>query len=133
MLTKKRILDSKLKLRKVETPEWEDGEHVFVRILSGPQTEQVQSLLHERDKVEKASPNGAASDMRHMANLCCIFVCDEAGRPVLDPKDASALFDRAFAPIQRCVDEGLAFNHMTEESRKELEEDLKKTVAGEPG
>lgn len=133
MLTEQEILESPPKTLRVETPEWKEGGHVFVRILSGPQTELVQQLLAKRAKAEEESSNGAVNDMQHMSELCCIFVCDEAGAKVLEAEQAGALFQKAFVPIQRCVEEGLAFNHMTEESQKDLEESLKKTEAAGPG
>ena len=133
MLTKEEILGSPLKVLKVPTPEWKEGEHVFVRILSGPQTELVNEMLAERARIEKESPDDAVGELQHMAKMCCIFVCDEAGNKVLEVDEAEALFQKAFVPIQRCVFEGLAFNHMTEDTRKQLEEDLKKTMADAPG
>lgn len=124
MLTKQQIFSAKVKTTEVATPEWGDGGSVYVRKLNGSQLGRVQELLELHGK---ASTNGKAmSDMELMAELCVIFVCTKDGKQVFAPAEVSKLLDGPFAPMDRCFDEGLAFNNLTEDSMAKVRSDVKK-------
>jgi hypothetical protein len=120
-LSKEDILGSKkkVKVKKVPTPEWANGKikpadaHVYVRALSGVGVRQLQELTEQHEK-------GDLTAVDFGAHVCVLLVCDENGNPMLDAQHVDELMETSFAPLERCVEEGLDLNVASKRSRDEL-------------
>ncbi|NIO43790.1 MAG: hypothetical protein GTO41_28710 [Burkholderiales bacterium] len=124
-MSKDAILNKVCTVQKVENPEWPEAE-VWVRKLNGRQVERALSLIEGRAQASnstqgKAESNGKVSDARLTAELFILLTCDVTGTPLFGADDVDVVLDQCeFAPVQRCVEAGLEFNYMTEESYRKL-------------
>jgi hypothetical protein len=96
------------RVRKVDTPEWEDNGFVYVRELRASDATRVQTL-------GDATTNGKADESRALAGWCILGICDKAGKPVLTDDDMDALLAAPLAAVQRCALAIMEINGLTEE------------------
>lgn len=114
-LTREKILAlNDRKTERVETPEWGEGECVYVRSLSG----------QERDELEAAISAARADghinrDAR--ARFCAAFTCEEDGTPLFTLADVDTLTGKSGAVLTRILTAGMKLNAMRERDLKELE------------
>lgn len=133
MLTKQKLRAVQRKTKKVLTPGWGEDEFVYVIKLNGTQIERVQELIAKHGKQDDAQSNGHVSDMRLLAELCAVVTCNEDGSPWLEPKDVDDLLEGPWEPVEQCVEAGLAFNNLTDESMDKVRDNLKKNQDGKHG
>ena len=130
------MLAAPIPVQKIETPEWPDLKHVHVRKLDGVLLAITQQLIerYERERAQRTiEANGQMSDTQFIYELFIIFVCDENGDAVFSASDKASIMNLLFAPVERCVNAGLEFNHMTEEAAKEVRGKSKGVRRGKPG
>ena len=120
---KDRFFASPIQVEKVSTPEWSELNHVHVRKLDGVLLQLTQQLIetYDRDRKESnAEQNGRMTDAQLIYKLFIVFVCDDTGASVFDDADMPKVLKLAFGPVERCVNAGLDFNHMTEEAATKM-------------
>lgn len=120
---KDKLYAAAIPTHKVLTPEWPTIEHVHVRKLDGVLLTLAQQLIerYEREHAAgKDEQNGRMTDAQFMYRLFIIFVCDEKGDPVFVDADLDQVMKLVFVGVERCVNAGLEFNHMTEEAATKM-------------
>ncbi len=120
----------------VATPEWESMPKLHVRKLGGVAMNVVQQLIErfEREHADRAvAENGRMTDVEFVYKLFVVFVCDAQGESIFTDDDLPKVMELMFVPVNRCVDAGLAFNHMTEEAAKDLRGKSKGVRRGKHG
>ncbi len=134
--TKEKLYAAAIPTEKVSTPEWRGLKHVHVRKLDGVLLTLAQQLIerYERDRADrKAELNGQMTDAQFMYRLFIIFVCDDNGAPVFVDADLGKVMKLVFVAVERCVNAGLEFNHMTEEAATKMRGKSKPAPRGKRG
>jgi hypothetical protein len=107
------------KVVKVPCPEW--GGHVHVRSLSGEELDQWEVEQYERSRLEKEEGQDKQAMLRNLrARLVSRCACDESGRPLFSPEQASALGQKNGRALKRVFDAARKLNGMTPEDEQEL-------------
>lgn len=130
---KEKMLAAPIPVQEIKTPEWSELQLVHVRKLDGVLLALTQQLIerYERQRAEtKVESNGQMTDTDFIYELFIVFVCDAKGAPIFETSEKPSVMKLLFAPVERCVNAGLAFNHMTEEAAKDLRG---KSKAAHPG
>jgi len=107
---------------KREKVEFEDGDFVYVRQMTGHERDAFeQSLLKKiRDKKGTViSYEQATEDFR--AKLAVLTLCDEAGAPILEQKDYPLLSRNMSAKrLETIINKAQELNKISEEDKEEL-------------
>jgi len=116
-LTREQILTASPKLKEVDVPEW--GGSVFIRPLT----------IHEQAKLADLGTKHEKSSVVDRMKNCTLrlvqwSVCDDRGNPLFEAGDLEPLMSKAASAFLRLQDAILALSGLTEESRKELEQNL---------
>ena len=107
------------KVEKVDCPEW--GGHVHVRSLSGEELDAWEVEQYERSRIEKEEGQDRQAMLRNLrARLVSRCACDEAGKPLFTPEQASALGQKNGKALKRVFDAARKLNGMTPEDEQEL-------------
>jgi len=121
MLTRDQILKAKdLPVRKVDTPEWGNGTHVFVRSFGAEEAESLADWGKDEDG--ESLPNT-------LGRFAALLVCDEFGDRIFKDEDAGKLGKKNPKVLERIMDKGLEHNGMN----KKAAEDLEKNSGSGPG
>ena len=116
-LTREQILTASPKLKEVDVPDW--GGSVFIRPLT----------IHEQAKLADLGTKHEKSSVVDRMKNCTLrlvqwSVCDDRGNPLFEAGDLEPLMSKAASAFLRLQDAILALSGLTEESRKELEQNL---------
>jgi len=133
MLTKEKLKEAKRQVEKVETPGWGEGAFVYVVKLSGTLLDRVQELTEKHNEEGDPKTNGKRSDIRFLGEMCVALTSDADGKPWLTSDDVPTLLDQDWVTLEQCVEAGLAFNNMTDDSMDEVKEKLKKNQRDKHG
>lgn len=101
----------------VKTPEWGEGESVFVRTLTGAERDELEGAI-----ATAAAAGNVANNAR--ARFCTAFTCDCAGTPLFTMTDVEALSLKSAAVLNRITSAGMKLNAMREKDVAELEKNL---------
>ena len=127
LLTKEALLAKQdLKVTKVE---FEDGDYVYVREMTGHERDTFEQSLIKEKKDSKGTITGydrATSDFR--AKLAVVTICDEQGILLLQPGDYPALSANMSAKtLEKIINTAQKLNSITEEDKENL---VKNSEAG---
>ncbi|MFP4019437.1 MAG: hypothetical protein ACLFT4_03220 [Bacteroidales bacterium] len=128
------LLDKKALLQRdnltIEKVEFEDGNHVFVRQMTGRERDKwEQSLMREVKR-----PNGQIDYERSLddfrAKLAVCTVCDEKGKLLLNFNDYNKLSENMSAfKLEKIVNVAQKLNKISEEDRENLSKSSEETQA----
>jgi len=115
LLDKSKLLErEKLQVEKVE---FENGDFVYVRQMTGHERDVFERSLYVMDGNNK--PTTKLEDFR--AKLAVVTLCDEAGKSLLEPKDFMALSNAmSAAKLEKIVNAAQKLNAITEADKEEL-------------
>lgn len=115
LLDKSKLLErEKLQVEKVE---FENGDFVYVRQMTGHERDVFERSLYVMDSNNK--PTTKLEDFR--AKLAVVTLCDEAGKSLLEPKDFMALSNAmSAAKLEKIVNAAQKLNAITEADKEEL-------------
>lgn len=115
LLDKSKLLErEKLQVEKVE---FENGDFVYVRQMTGHERDVFERSLYVMDANNK--PTTKLEDFR--AKLAVVTLCDEAGKSLLEPKDFMALSNAmSAAKLEKIVNAAQKLNAITEADKEEL-------------
>jgi hypothetical protein len=119
LLDKSKLLErEKLQVEKVE---FENGDFVYVRQMTGHERDVFERSLYVMDGNNK--PTTKLEDFR--AKLAVVTLCDEAGKSLLEPKDFMALSNAMSASkLEKIVNAAQKLNAITEADKEELVKNL---------
>ena len=125
LLTREALL--KKQELKVEQLDFEDGEYIFVREMTGRERDIFERSIYEFDKDNK--PVNRLEDFR--AKLAVCTICDEEGNLLLKPTDVQALSNNMGArKLELIVDKAQELNKISQKDKDGL---TKNSGAGGPG
>lgn len=115
-LTKDQILtatrEGSLPREKVETPDWGDPGHVFVRALAAKELTEAQKLFPKQEE-------GAAPTAEVFAAWCVLCVCDIAGKRLFDDDSIPQLLQGPCGPLMKCAEVGMRLSGMDKATQEE--------------
>jgi len=115
LLDKSKLLErEKLQVEKVE---FENGDFVYVRQMTGHERDVFERSLYVMDANNK--PTTKLEDFR--AKLAVVTLCDETGKSLLEPRDFMALSNAMSASkLEKIVNAAQKLNAITEADKEEL-------------
>jgi hypothetical protein len=120
LLTKEGLL-VKEELKRVKV-EFEDGNYVFVRQMTGHERDVFEQSLLKKNRDSKGtiiSYEQATEDFR--AKLAVVTLCDDEGKAILEPKDYPALSRNMSAKkLEKIINEAQKLNAITEEDKEAI-------------
>lgn len=98
-------------VKELEIPEW--GGTVYIKTMTGA----------ERDRFEMDCAQLASGNYPKLfrARFACTILCDENGKRLFKDGDAEKLANKAGSALDKILEEGMAFNAVSDEDVKELE------------
>lgn len=108
-ITKEQILGATdRKIRTISVPEW--GGDVNVRVLPGPELDQLQGVLLALKVADGQNPARAS------AEILCRALVDDDGKQLFSPAEVGALHGKNPAVLQRVAAEAMEWNGLTEKA-----------------
>ena len=110
-LTAKAILeaDDTGKLERIELPEWGEGAHAYIRVMTGA----------ERDGLEASSiGQGGTRNMQNFrARVASMVLADKDGKRLFqNPMDIPKLGNKSSIPLDRIFDAGFKLNRLSDDA-----------------
>jgi hypothetical protein len=116
----------------VEKVEFENGDYVYVRQMTGHERDMFEESMLRKNKDTKGnviSMETVLADFR--AKLASIVLCDEEGKSLLDIKDYPVLSSNMSAKrLEAITNVAQRLNAITEQDKEEI---VKNSGAGQPG
>jgi len=98
---------SRLKLQKVDTPEWKGEGFVYVRRLPANQAGNVQNLAAR-------ILDGSADETQGVVEWCILGACNKRGKALFTHEDIPWLLKGPGAPVRRCALATIELNDIQE-------------------
>lgn len=126
LLDKKRLLEKEeLKREKVE---FEGGDFVYVRQMSGRERDYWEQLITKKTKTSTGMVNIETTMEDFRAKLAVCTLCDESGKLLLTPADFAQLSDSMSSiKLYKIAEVAQRLNRVSEEAKEEL---VKNSAAG---
>ena len=120
-LLDRRTLLEKEKMEVVKV-EFEDGNFVYVRQMTGHERDLFEQSLLKKNRDNKGTIIGyeqSTEDFR--AKLAVVTICDEGGNTILQPNDYGVLSRSMSAKkLEKIVNEAQKLNAITEEAKEDI-------------
>jgi hypothetical protein len=130
LLSRDQLLSKdKLEIVKVE---FEDGNYVFVRQMTGHERDRFEQSMLRKNKDAKGNIISVETVMEDFrAKLAVMTLCDEEGKLLLDPKDTITLSRNISAKrLEQIINVAQKLNAITEEDKEGI---VKNSVAVQDG
>ena len=118
-LTAKAILeaDDTGKLERIELPEWGEGAHAYIRVMTGA----------ERDGLESSSvgQGGTRNLQNFRARVAAMVLADKDGKRLFqNPSDIPKLGNKSSIPLDRIFDAGFRLNRLSDDAIEDVVKNL---------
>lgn len=101
---------------KVDVNEWQQGAHVYVRMLRGDELNVVQDINTQIGN----TGDDVNAELSAVA-FCISCVCDDSGKSVFEVSDKDMLLHGPLAPLVRCGETAARINGFSQDAQEDIE------------